>query len=59
MFEGSFVALVTPFKDDESVDETKLRELIETQNRRRHTRDCSLWDDGRVTRPFARRGITV
>ena len=31
MFEGSFVALVTPFKDDESVDETKLRELIEIQ----------------------------
>ena len=31
MFEGSFVALVTPFKADESVDETKLRELIEFQ----------------------------
>ena len=31
MFEGSFVALVTPFKDDESLDEAKLRELIEFQ----------------------------
>ncbi len=31
MFEGSFVALVTPFKDDESLDETKLKELIEFQ----------------------------
>ena len=31
MFEGSFVALVTPFKDDESLDETKLNELLEFQ----------------------------
>ncbi len=31
MFEGSFVALVTPFKDDESLDEVKLKELIEFQ----------------------------
>ena len=31
MFEGSFVALVTPFKDDESLDETKLKELLEFQ----------------------------
>ncbi len=31
MFEGSFVALVTPFKDDESLDEAKLKELIELQ----------------------------
>ena len=31
MFEGSFVALVTPFKDDESLDEGKLKELIEFQ----------------------------
>ncbi len=31
MFEGSFVALVTPFKDDESLDEGKLRELIQFQ----------------------------
>jgi 4-hydroxy-tetrahydrodipicolinate synthase len=31
MFEGSFVALVTPFKDDESLDETKLKELLELQ----------------------------
>ena len=31
MFEGSFVALVTPFKDDESLDEAKLKELIEFQ----------------------------
>ncbi len=31
MFEGSFVALVTPFKDDESLDEAKLNELIEFQ----------------------------
>ena len=29
MFEGSFVAIVTPFKDDESLDESKLKELIE------------------------------
>ena len=31
MFEGSFVALVTPFKEDESLDENKLRELLEFQ----------------------------
>ena len=31
MFEGSFVALVTPFKNDESLDEAKLKELIEFQ----------------------------
>ena len=31
MFEGSFVALVTPFKDDESLDESKLIELLEFQ----------------------------
>ncbi len=31
MFEGSFVALVTPFTDDESLDEAKLKELIEFQ----------------------------
>lgn len=31
MFEGSFVALVTPFKDDDSLDEAKLKELIEIQ----------------------------
>lgn len=31
MFEGSFVAIVTPFKDDESLNETKLKELIEFQ----------------------------
>ena len=31
MFEGSYVALVTPFKDDESLDEAKLKELIEFQ----------------------------
>ena len=31
MFEGSFVAIVTPFKDDESLDESKLKELIEFQ----------------------------
>lgn len=31
MFEGSFVALVTPFKDDESLDEAKLKELLEFQ----------------------------
>ena len=31
MFEGSFVALVTPFKDDESLDESKLKELLEFQ----------------------------
>ena len=31
MFEGSFVALGTPFKDDESLDEAKLKELIEFQ----------------------------
>ena len=31
MFEGSFVALVTPFKDGESLDEAKLKELIEFQ----------------------------
>lgn len=28
MFQGSYVALVTPFKDDESLDEAKLKELI-------------------------------
>ncbi len=31
MFEGSFVAIVTPFKDDGSLDEEKLQELIEFQ----------------------------
>ena len=31
MFEGSYVALVTPFKDDESLDEAKLKELIQFQ----------------------------
>lgn len=31
MFEGSFVALVTPFKDDDSLDEAKLKELIRFQ----------------------------
>ena len=31
MFEGSFVALVTPFQDDESLDEAKLKELIQFQ----------------------------
>lgn len=31
MYQGSFVALVTPFKDDGSVDEKKFRELIEFQ----------------------------
>ena len=31
MFEGCFVAIVTPFKDDESLDEAKLKELIEFQ----------------------------
>lgn len=29
MFKGSFVALVTPFKDDGKIDERKLKELIE------------------------------
>ena len=31
MFEGSFVAIVTPFKDNGSLDEGKLQELIEFQ----------------------------
>ena len=31
MFEGSYVAIVTPFKNDESLDESKLKELIEFQ----------------------------
>ena len=31
MFQGSYVALVTPFKDDESLDESKLKELIQFQ----------------------------
>ena len=31
MFEGSFVALVAPFKDDDSLDEAKLKELIQFQ----------------------------
>ncbi len=31
MFEGSFVAIVTPFKNDESLDESKLKELIDFQ----------------------------
>ena len=31
MFEGSYVALVTPFKDDDSLDEAKLKELIQFQ----------------------------
>ncbi len=31
MFEGSYVALVTPFKDDESLDEAKLKELLHFQ----------------------------
>lgn len=31
MYRGSFVALVTPFKDDGSLDEQKFRELIEFQ----------------------------
>lgn len=31
MFEGSYVALVTPFKDDDSLDEAKLKELIKFQ----------------------------
>lgn len=31
MFEGSFVALVTPFKDDDSLDEAKLKELVQFQ----------------------------
>ena len=31
MFQGSYVALVTPFKDDESLDEAKLKELIQFQ----------------------------
>ncbi|MCZ6681103.1 MAG: 4-hydroxy-tetrahydrodipicolinate synthase [Candidatus Poribacteria bacterium] len=31
MFEGSYVAIVTPFKDDESLDAVKLKELIEFQ----------------------------
>ncbi|MCK4859041.1 MAG: dihydrodipicolinate synthase family protein, partial [Candidatus Omnitrophica bacterium] len=30
MFQGSFVALITPFKDGE-IDEEKLRELVEFQ----------------------------
>lgn len=31
MFEGSFVAIVTPFNDDGSLDDDKLKELIEFQ----------------------------
>lgn len=31
MYQGSFVALVTPFKDDGSFDEQKFRDLIEFQ----------------------------
>src|SRR4051794_5394268 len=31
MFKGSIVAIVTPFKNDHSVDEEKLRELVEFQ----------------------------
>jgi len=31
MFEGSFVALVTPFREDGSLDENKLQELLEFQ----------------------------
>ena len=31
MFEGSFVAIVTPFNDDGSLDDGKLKELIEFQ----------------------------
>ena len=31
MFEGSFVAIVTPFNDDGSIDDGKLKELIEFQ----------------------------
>ena len=31
MFDGSYVAIVTPFKNDESLDESKLKELIEFQ----------------------------
>lgn len=31
MFQGSYVALVTPFQNDESLDEAKLKELIQFQ----------------------------
>lgn len=31
MFQGSFIAIITPFKDDGSLDEQKYRELIEFQ----------------------------
>jgi len=31
MFEGSFVAIITPFNDDGSLDDGKLKELIEFQ----------------------------
>jgi hypothetical protein len=53
MFEGSFVALVTPFKDDESLDEAKLKELLEFDNtnfasneaRQSHRRRCCTHRD--------------
>lgn len=31
MFSGTFTALITPFKGDESIDEDALRKLVETQ----------------------------
>ena len=36
MFQGSIVALVTPFRNGK-VDEAKLRELVEIQRRRART----------------------
>jgi dihydrodipicolinate synthase/N-acetylneuraminate lyase len=51
---GSAVALVTPFKRDESIDETALRRLVQFHIEGGTGHHHSLWYNGRIARAFCR-----
>ena len=53
-FQGSFVAMVTPFRNGK-VDEAKLRELVEFHVAQRHRRPDPVRDHRRVADPEPRR----
>ena len=48
MFQGSLTALVTPMREDGSIDEAAFARLIDWQIGAGHAGDCAGWHHGRV-----------
>ncbi len=52
MFQGSFVALVTPFRNG-AVDYPRIEQLVDFHVRNGTLRHCPVRDHGRIGHPFA------